>query len=108
MEASVIVQIVQTLGFGGVIFVIWWFDYRRFRQQDELLKKYMELADDYRRMADESLKAIKENTAQLRAMKDRVYNAEELASALMLVTQTLTRLCERIESLGERKKRKYE
>jgi hypothetical protein len=102
METNAIIQIVQTLGFGGVIFVIWWFDYRRFKQQDELLRSYRDMAEDYKCLADETLRAIKENTAQLRAMKDRIYNAEELASALMLVTQVLTKLTERAEMISRK------
>lgn len=97
------VAILQILGLPGLIFIIWYFDNKRFQRQEEIRKKEMQMIlDQYRKDVSE-IKRLYESNARLvddctKAFfrLDSIYS--QAIDVISLNTQTQTKLVESIKT----------
>ena len=97
------VAILQILGLPGLIFIIWYFDNKRFQRQEEIRKKEMQqILDQYRADVSE-IKRLYESNARLVddctkafCRLDGIYT--QVVDVISLNTQTQTELIKSIEN----------
>ncbi len=97
------VVIMQVLGLPGLIFIIWYFDNKRFQRQEEARKKEMQMilnqyredVSEIKRLYESNARLVENTTLAFKRL-EKIYG--ETVSVISLNTQTQTHLVDAIEN----------
>ena len=72
MDHALFLDIIKTLGLPGLIFIIWWFDYKKIIEMQKITEEYKDLCEKYCRMSEEQMEIITLNIQGLSRIEQKI------------------------------------